>query len=71
MVRSVEPQTAEPEDRLLPEPDPPVRSPTGNSSFSTLDREGEEPEGQEDTNVQDPELQDLEDTGEYISFESP
>lgn len=70
MGRSVEPQTAEPGDRLLPEPDPPEL--IGDSPRSTFDRssEGEGPGNPISTGVQDPELEELADTGDYIPLSS-
>lgn len=68
MARSVEPQTAEPGDRLLSVPNPPEHLHTGDTPSSVFVREEEvvaeeeeeERESQEDTSVEDSEEQESE-----------
>lgn len=54
MARSVEPQHADPGDTLLEVPDPAPAAPDADTSSTTIDRS------------EDPEMQELEDTGDYI-----
>lgn len=75
MAHSVEPQTAEPRDRLLAVPDPPPRA--GQTPPSDIVRSTgpgrpitTTGEPQENTGVQDPELEELADTGDYIPLSS-